>query len=64
MNKQKVSLTQQIQSSSDETLTEKRHTFTGMCYPFAWLNMQILNYVIDDMAYSQPSYISKLELFC
>ena len=31
------------QSSSEESLKEKRHSFIGMCSLFTWLNMQILN---------------------
>ena len=31
------------QSSSEESLKEKHHTFIGMCSLFTWFNMQILN---------------------
>ena len=31
------------QSSSEESLQEKRCTFIGMCFLFTWFNMQILN---------------------
>ena len=31
------------QSSSEEFLKEKRHTFIGMCSLFTWFNMQMLN---------------------
>ena len=31
------------QSSSVESLKEKRHAFIGMCFLFTWFNMQILN---------------------
>ena len=31
------------QSSSEESLKEKLHTFIGMCSLFTWLNMQMLN---------------------
>ena len=43
MKKQKISLTQQIQSSSEESLKEKCKTFIGICTLFTWFNMQIFN---------------------
>ena len=30
-------------SSSEESLKEKRHTFISMCHLLTWLNMQILD---------------------
>ena len=32
-----------MQSSSEESLKEKLHTFIGMCLFFTWFNTQILN---------------------
>ena len=49
MNKQKISLAQQIQSSSEEFLKEKLKMFNDMCSLFPWFNMQILIYVVDDI---------------
>ena len=43
------------QSSPKESLKENCETFTAMCSPFAWLNMQILN--------PEHSEISKMERF-
>ena len=43
MNKQKISLAQQILSSSEEFLKEKLKIFNDMCSLFPWFNMQILN---------------------
>ena len=48
------------QSSSEEPLKEKRHTFIGMCPLLTWLSMSIL---IDDIADSQSSQLSKTERF-
>ena len=31
------------QSSSEQSLKEKHHTFTGICSLFTWFNMQIIN---------------------
>ena len=39
----KISLTLKTESSSEESLKEKRHMFIGMCSFFTWLNMQIPN---------------------
>ena len=40
---EKILLTLQTESSSEESLKEKRHVFIGMCSFFTWLNMQIPN---------------------
>ena len=42
MKRQKISLIQQIQSLHLKN-TLKPHMFIGMCSPFLWLHMQILN---------------------
>ena len=34
---------QNTQSSSEESLNEKRHKFIGICTLFTWLSMEILN---------------------
>ena len=43
MNKEKLSLTQQIQSSSEGSLKEKRYMFIAICSLFTWFNKQIIN---------------------
>ena len=40
---EKISLTLQTESSSEESLKEKHHVLIGMCSFFTWLNMQIPN---------------------
>ena len=40
---EKILLTLQTESSSEESLKEKRDVFIGMCSFFTWLNMQIPN---------------------
>ena len=43
MKKQKKINPANTQSSAEESVKEKRHTFIGMCFFFTWFNMQILN---------------------
>ena len=45
------------QSSSEESLKEKRRIFIGMCSLFTWFNMHILNLLMTK-AYSQSSQTS------
>ena len=42
-NAQKLFKPANTQSSSEESLKEKRHTFICMCSLFTWFNMHILN---------------------
>ena len=58
----KNSLTQQMQSSSEECLKEKRHKFIGMCSLFNWFSIQNTK-LMSQMQRSQPSQISKMEGF-
>ena len=58
MNKQKIFFNPvNMQSSSEDSLKEKRKTVIGMCF------MQILNLCHRWQAYSQPSQITKIKSF-
>ena len=57
MNKQKLSLTQEVLSSFEQSLKEKRKTFIGMCTLSTWFNMQILNLCHDIVLFTTFSKI-------
>ena len=59
MNKQKISVGQQIHSSSEEFLKEKLKTFNGIYSLLPWFNMQIL-----DLCRSWHRRIHNLFCFC